>query len=269
MSYATYEASFQSGEPVELYEFIQGTTTWRYSSGQDVVTYLSHTFFPSPITRQGIKQSTDVFKNTMTLTFPQSHELASQFIGFAPDEVTTLTIYRGHATDPAGEFQVAWRGRVTAGTATGTKVDIDCEPIYTSLQRPGLRARFEYTCRYAVYMRGCNVDKETKRFNGVASVGSGGLHVTVAGAGALGATYFVGGMLIGPDNIARFITAQSGDLLTLQRPYVGVLPGDALKLYPGCDGAKTTCITKFNNLPNYGGFPWIPVRNPFDGSSIA
>lgn len=34
--------------------------------------------------------------------------------------------------------------------------------------------------------------------------------------------------------------------------------GDTFDLYPGCDGLRQTCIDKFDNLDNFGGFPYIP-----------
>ena len=40
-------------------------------------------------------------------------------------------------------------------------------------------------------------------------------------------------------------------------------------LYPGCDRSRSRCVARFNNLARKGSFPFIPIRNPFDGSSIA
>ena len=39
--------------------------------------------------------------------------------------------------------------------------------------------------------------------------------------------------------------------------------GDAVLLYPGYDGQYETAINTFANAANFGGFPWIPVGNPF------
>ena len=44
--------------------------------------------------------------------------------------------------------------------------------------------------------------------------------------------------------------------------------GRVLATYPGCDGTWNTCINKFNNWKNYGGQPWIPIKNPMGGESI-
>lgn len=44
--------------------------------------------------------------------------------------------------------------------------------------------------------------------------------------------------------------------------------GDTVKVYAGCDKLNTTCSTKFNNILNFGGFPFIPQDNPFTGTII-
>ncbi|MCP3868314.1 MAG: hypothetical protein GY703_09520, partial [Gammaproteobacteria bacterium] len=43
--------------------------------------------------------------------------------------------------------------------------------------------------------------------------------------------------------------------------------GLAITLYPGCAHNPTACAA-FGNLDNYGGFWWIPGKNPMGGSSI-
>ena len=55
-------------------------------------------------------------------------------------------------------------------------------------------------------------------------------------------------------------------------PEIDPETGDPLPLRadlaPGCDLRAATCAAKFGNLPNFGGFPEIPGRNPFGGGSI-
>jgi hypothetical protein len=41
-----------------------------------------------------------------------------------------------------------------------------------------------------------------------------------------------------------------------------------VEIAPGCDLRRDTCKAKFGNLLNFGGFPDIPGRNPFGGTSI-
>lgn len=39
--------------------------------------------------------------------------------------------------------------------------------------------------------------------------------------------------------------------------------GDTVKIFAGYDGQYETAISKFSNGPKFGGFPFMPVGNPF------
>lgn len=268
MTYAAYETSPASGTPVECYEFIQGLNKWYYVSGTQEFNSLGRVFVPYPIKRDRIKQGEDALKETLTLTFPRGNEFAAQFLGFAPDAVTTVNVYRMHWTDPDQQLIQYWKGRVVGAKADGNTIQIECESVFTSIKRPGLRAKFELSCRHTLYARGCNVNQEAYVFTGSLLSISGGVTLTVQGSGVFPAGYFSGGMVISPDYSSRFITSHSSDQVTISRPFNSLTGGALLKLYPGCDHLRTTCNTKFNNLDNFGGFPWIPIKNPFESSSI-
>ena len=261
------ECSLDVGAPVELYEFVQGLQRWFYVSGAEPITRLGQVYQPAPLVRDRIKQSTDVFKDGLKITFPRSDAFAGQFIQQTPDEITTVTVYRGHYGDGDGEYTVYWKGRVIGATATENRIDIECESVFTSIRRAGLRARFEYLCRHAIYSHGCGVNRELYRtpvqVNAVI-----GLDVVVVGIQGVADGYFNGGVLVIPGGTSRLITRHAADKVTLSRPIDSLSGGMDVWLYPGCDMAKETCQNKFNNLDNFGGFPWIPTRNPFDGSSI-
>ena len=265
MSYVGNETSLESGAPVELYQFTQGLQTWRYTSSASPVTYQSFVFKPSSISRDRVKQTGDVFKDSLKIELPRGDAFANQFLGFAPDTVTGVTIFRGHAGD--SEFIPYWRGRVAAASADGNKITIDCESIFSSIRRPGLRARYELTCRHALYSPRCTINRDLFMTPGVAITVSG-VTVEVAAAAGLPNGYFTAGILRGPDDATRFIVSHVGSVLTLQRPMYTLAGGDSVRLYPGCDKLMSTCSGKFNNLDNYGGFPWVPARNPYDGRSI-
>ena len=40
--------------------------------------------------------------------------------------------------------------------------------------------------------------------------------------------------------------------------YFDIQVGDTFTVYAGCDKVQQTCIDKYNNIVNFGGFPWIP-----------
>jgi len=47
-------------------------------------------------------------------------------------------------------------------------------------------------------------------------------------------------------------------VLTQALPYAPAA-GDTFVVYPGCDKSQRTCRLKFNNLANFGGFPYVPA----------
>lgn len=276
MTYQTLEQSAQGGKPVLLFLFVQGVLEWRYTSTAFPVTYGGHEWTPTPITPGNVTQSGDLTKDTLSLKFPRGHEFARQFLGYTPDLVTTVTVFRGHLNDPDGQFVAYWKGRVASfKAATGGGLSVECEPIFTSLRRPGLRARWQRSCRFALYHRGCRLNAEDFGTDGICTVADGA-NITVPEAAALPDGWLVGGMLKSPDGVLRYIVTHSGDSIGLIRPVesMNALVNDpdagpvAVRLYPGCDHTRDTCKNKFNNLGNFGGFPWIPTKNPFGGSSI-
>jgi len=267
--YDDFEGSLELGAPVELYTFTQGTTNWYYISGATSVTLNGREYEPIPIERNRIKQTTDIFKDSLTVTFPRSNEFAVQYLGFAPEEVTTLTVQRGHYGDPDEEFVVYWKGRVVGAKATGNTIEIECESIFTSIKRPGLRARYELSCRHTLYQSGCTLDPEDYEFASSIAAITSSINIEVTGANGESDGYYTGGMLVAPSGASRFITGHTGSVVTLTRPLAELVSGMAVSIYPGCDHLKDTCLNKFNNLDNFGGFPYIPIINPFNGSSIA
>lgn len=282
MTYNAREVSIQDGEPILLYLFVQGDLEWRYASTPVDITALGNTWKASAIANAGVGQSGSISKDSVSLRFPRNDEFARQFLGYAPDLVTSVTIYRGHLGD--GEFVVYWRGRVSGSKATGATIAIDCESVFTSLRRPGLRARYQKTCRHALYGRGCSLDPEAFAVSSIVSaVNATAVSVPAAALEADG--WYLGGMLRAEDGSLRLVTGHAGQQLTLSRPiefltesvpaagyglsYGRFYGGSVLvKLYPGCDRVMATCDAKFSNLDNYGGFPFIPSKNPFSGSSI-
>lgn len=95
----------------------------------------------------------------------------------------------------------------------------------------------------------------------------------IANATAIPDGWFRGGILVTETGIRRFILDHIGDTIILIKPIPGFaelseeVPQNVI-LYPGCDRTTKMCREKFDNLPNHGGFPFMPSRNPFNGSSI-
>jgi uncharacterized phage protein (TIGR02218 family) len=264
VTYTSYEQSVAEGSPIELYRFAQGTSRWRYTSGQIPVEYLSETYAPRSLTRSAIEQANEIHRNGIEITLPRDDSLGTLFLAAPPEGIVSVTIYRRHRADP--EFITYWKGRVSAARFSGATLQLKCEPIATSLKRVGLRARYQLLCRHVLYSPSCGVLRERFRVDGVVSSVSGTL-VTVAAAAGQANGYFTAGMLSANAGL-RMITAHSGPSLTLAAPLIGLAVGDTVSLFAGCDHSMGQCASRFDNLDQFGGFPFIPVKNPFTGDAV-
>lgn len=272
MTYLSQESSKTSGKPVFLYEFVQGSLSWFFNSSADTIIWNTKTWLPNSISHSDVTQSNELSKDNLSLKFSRLDTFANQFMGYAPDQVTSIIIRRGHIND--GEFVVYWRGRVVGSKASNNTIDIECESIFTSLRRPGLRARYQRTCRHALYSSGCNLSKDSFVSTGLVSALSGATITVPAIAGA-DAGWWLGG-IVGYGVNLRLISGHSGGVITMSRPIDALSDAFALygsnsqtvSIYPGCDRTRGTCGSKFANSLNFGGFPWIPTKNPLGGSSI-
>jgi uncharacterized phage protein (TIGR02218 family) len=228
------------------------------------VDHLSETYVPRTLTRGAIEQANETHRTGLEITLPRDDPLGTLFLAAPPEGIVSVTLYRRHRADP--EFITYWKGRVSAARFSGATVQLKCEPIATSLKRVGLRARYQLLCRHVLYSPSCGVLRERYRVDGVVASISG-TQVMVATASGRANGYFTAGMLSGSAGL-RMITAHSGSSLTLAAPLIGLAVGDAVSLFAGCDHSLGQCASRFDNLDQFGGFPFIPVKNPFTGDAI-
>lgn len=266
---------------VELYRFLEGTTVYTQTSAAYPIEYNGETYTPEEggITRGQVESKNELTRANVDLEVDRTNPLAARWMSTTIDKVVTLTIF----VQEDGNTDAFWRGRLTHVKASGQKATLVCESFFTSLNRPGLRARYQKTCRHAHYGRGCRLDPEDFRFETVVLAMSGA-QITVDSVDGAADNTYRSGMIRAPDTSLRFILKQVGTILTLSRPfevltgefgggvgygnnYGNLYGGLGVVLYRGCAHTPEACLT-FDNLDNYGGFPYIPTKNPFGGSSI-
>jgi len=277
VSYSTFEGSVQDGQPIYKFLFVKGADEYRYTSASYFISDSTGTFEPAPIQASNVTQTGEMAKNGVKITLPRSNAVAKLFLGKVPEETTSLTIYRGHDATDLSDFQTYWKGRVAAAEASGDSVTLECEDIFTSMRRPGNRARYQKGCRHALYSPQCGVNDYDYAVS-VEIVAQDGFTIDVSGisdsagdstADQFDSDYFIGGVVELTDGARRAIIGQSGTTLTLISQFDTIdvdSVGVEATLYPGCKHNTSDCKNKFNNLNNYGGFPWLPGKNPFANS---
>ncbi len=260
----------------ELYRFSEqnSASVWTYTSGNEVVSYDAgdgvEDYAPTSIARSEAQVKNEIAKANIEVQLPLTNLAALKWLADNGEKLVTLTIFE---RSKAGVFNVVWKGRLASILPGMTAITLKMESIFTSLRRPGLRARYQRSCRHALYGRGCTLNPEDFAVAGSVTAAAGKT-LTIAAASAQADGFYTGGMLRMDDGTLSYIINHVGSSITLQRlAYVTAqaiangFPFD-VTIYPGCDHSRATCDAKFDNLLNYGGFDFIPQKNPMGGSSI-
>jgi uncharacterized phage protein (TIGR02218 family) len=285
MSYDAIEASPAEGRPYFLYQFIEGAQVWRFTSrAQNWISAGSDeaeiTWDAAAVAHGDVVQTSEIERARLELTWPLSHPFARRFLAPLGSTPVTLTIFRGHE-QVLGETVAHWKGRVVGAEVEGQRIILQAESVFSTLRRAGVRAKYQRLCRHALYGRGCGLDIALHwQSDVITSVAANA--VIIPQAAEMPDGWFRGGVLRFGTELG-FITDHAGATLTLSRPMPELAAAIAtpeldpdtgeplpvlLDIAPGCDLRAATCAAKFGNLANFGGFPEIPGRNPFGGSSI-
>jgi hypothetical protein len=285
--YSGYEGSQQDGQPIQLFKFVWGENDedyYGYTDSTDSVTLEDGTVYvPVPIDRGKIDSNGTLDKSALKINTDVGTQIAETFRVYPPPQVVTLIIRQGHVGDVDEEFVVIWAGRIVAAQREHDELVMTGEPVSTSLRRPGLRRNYQFGCPLVLYAIGsgqCNADKASKTVSAtVASILGATVTLNSGWNGAFTAAKFLNGLLEwtteSGNTERRTIIRVSGNVLSLSGLPQGLAATDTVDVVVGCnhqafaaqggdceglhvpaDGSTAT------NLPNYGGQPWIPLKNP-------
>ncbi len=268
MTFADQETSRESGLVLELYTFTFGSEIFRFTSFQRDINWQGFAYTSEPISRTNAEASVEDSAGQITVTMPIDNPVPAKFVTNVPGKIGTLTILRAHANDPAEEVLVLFDGFVANVSLDGEiEAKVLCNPNTKIFNRAAPRFSYLGLCNHILYDERCKVNIGLFTFTGLVSAVSSN-DITVNGAGAVGLSdHFVGGFArfpSGTQDDARMILAQAGDVMTLLLPFALDVNGQDVDLFAGCDHSLATCDSKFAAVLDYGGFPFVPRKNPFN-----
>jgi uncharacterized phage protein (TIGR02218 family) len=141
---------------------------------------------------------------------------------------------------------------------TSAKLTVNSDLVLLDIDMP--RNVYQPTCLHTLYDSGCALVKNA--FGTGGTVGTGSTASTINWAGANG--NFQQGSITFTSGVNAGVTATVGSVaagasLTLLYPLESPpAAGDGFTVYYGCDHTPGTCQSKFNNLANFRGFPYVP-----------
>ena len=253
---------------IELYTFTMSTNAWRYTNALTPVTVNQQAYAAVPIKRSAIVATTDIEKAQITVTVPLTLPLLDVFRPFAPLQRVWVTIQRTQRN--ASTAATIWSGALANVESNPHTATLIVQNRFAAQANNGLRQKWQKACPRVLYSTGCGVSRVAYRVNGTLT-SANGCTIRAAVYATKPDGYFVGGYVewvSGGITFVAFVTGHSGDTLSLLTAPPLVV-GTVVSAYPGCDHSTgANGCGRFNNLANYGGQPYIPLKNPFGANKI-
>lgn len=264
MSFDTQERSVESGQPIELYDFRIGTEAFLWTTNPTAVTYDSLTYTPLEITREAIFFNPDERAEALKITVPASTQVVRRYINGVPGQRATITIFRVHRNDGDDEVLQMFKGvaKTVAFSQNGLTAEIAVLPISGDLADAIPRFVFSTVCNNILFDTGCKVSQSLFRHQNVVS-GVSNDTLTINGLAAKGDNWATGGYVALSGGDFRLVVNHTGDTIRLLLPFPSSPIGQTVEVFAGCDHSISTCKSKFNNVENFGGFAWVPLKNIF------
>jgi len=276
MSFSDQETSVESGAPIELYT-ITGSDTFYYTSSAEPYVRDGITYEPVAMKRTAPTVSLKESSGNISIKFPFNNPFAARYLGGVPPSPDRLTIQQVHLGDPTAELNPLWSGSVSSVKFAGTEATVSLAGMMNVLATQVPTQTFSWMCDHNLFNNQCRVNEATFTFDfTVISISSDGVTVTLKDEGDAQAridadvAFFNGGtFLTGVDGSQRMgvkfepTSSTNEYTLVLLVPISGLAAGQAITFTAGCDKSIDTCVARFNNAENYGGFPYVPTLNPF------
>lgn len=294
MSFNQRENSRYSGTPVSLY-LIQGAENsdeggnigpFGFNNGETIINRkigvndlgqnIILPFYPWPIKNSAITHDGTLDKSDVTVSMSLGSEVDQLFLAYPPSQVVNLTIFEGHVGDPVTEenYPAIWLGRILGSTYKKNEIELSCQPVSTSLKRPGLRRNYQIGCPHVLYGSQCRASRAAATvMRSVVSVTRNRIMVNAWLGPQFG--LYIGGLLewVNSDTgvrelrtIANVLNDSGTSVIVIRGIARGLAAGTQLSVIRGCNRQMSGC-NQHNNIQNYGGQPFIPLENPLSSKN--
>lgn len=275
MTFEIQEESRYLGLPVNIYLFRFGSAPnafYAYTDADEIITYQTIQYKPLPILRPEVRTSGTLDKTTLEITVAANSEIANLFIAYPPSSIINVLIRQGHLQDPNNEFLIAWSGRVLSCSRSGNEATLTCEPIATSLKRPGLRRNYQYGCPHPLYGEPCNANKAAATITRPIAGVTGSIIGLASGWNTQPVAKYVNGLIqwtdaLGNTQLRTILGTPTATSILLSGDASILSVGQNIQISLGCNRTMSDCLNLHNNIANFGGHPFIPKKNPIKANN--
>lgn len=267
--------SLSATQPIEFYTFVGSFRTYRYTSADTSLTLDAQLYEALPIGRGAVRagdQTQDQLD--VEITLPYDAEVVRDYAYLSAPATLQVIITAIDRSADLGNGAFASSGGVVlwSGQASGfsvTKRVARCRVpsnFVRSLNNEVPSVYYQNPCNHVLYDTRCKVLRASFETTTTVTGITGGTLIGVTDDGAADDFLNAGEIVNNRTGERRLVLRNVANAITIPLEFVDILVGDEVALAAGCDHSFNTCRTKFNNTINYGGFPFIPTDNPFEGA---
>ena len=259
-----------------------GTTTWRFTSFERNLTDAgANTYTSAPMEFDAITETAVLDRQDLTI---KSRNFAgnplSLLVPFNLEWPLLIQIIEADITgSTAGNLRTYFWGEVGKCKVEPPFIDATCMTLNSIFDRNVPRRLCQWTDNWVLFEPANGLLPGNWQWNAVVvsyNAPSGTLVVgtiTSTNPAAIVAHWFAAGYCIitsaatGAQQVRMIgdnLVPAGGQMSVYLSSPLGTAPavGDVVNLFAGYDMTAATCIAKFNNYANFGGFPFMPAGNP-------
>ncbi len=242
---------------VNLYEVTMGNQIWYYTSNEVDISYNGNTYIARPISRQELTYD---FKSTnVKINIPSTLYPFSIFKEAAPILPIIVSIFEY----PTGTKKFEGKVLSIGFSAQKGEATVSLGSVITLKSSSAPDRTFSLFCSFDLYDTECTIQKS---FWEVTVPANEVLHTKLTYSHSDFANKpsgtFKYGYVILDTGEAQYVSDHVNDELTLLGRLHTLDEATVFTVQAGCDKTKDVCKNKFNNEPNFGGFPFVPSVNP-------
>lgn len=264
-----YQANEESSQrqAAEIYHIwrVAGGVHWRYTSSDTPITFNGDIYTPATIERDAVSYSSTLEVTTVNVRAAVITNPVVEFLALNPIETLWIDIRKLFLDQSPMTGVVIFVGQIKSVSFQGSAAQAECVGFESYLKQLIPIHRYQAQCNNFIYDTKCGVVKENYAINATLSYVSPDKTVIRSStfAGQADGYFSLGYVKFG--DYYRFITDHVGDRITMRYYLYPIAVNDSVTVYPGCNWDVQTCLDKFNNINNFFGHPYIPIKNPVIG----
>lgn len=262
MSFYDDETSVETSEPREGVWIRHGLVEYRlaFSVKDVVIAGQVYSATPGKRSEMGVASAGKLHEISFTLSVDHPFSKRYMQMGMPPYEIK-VTFYRYQRSSQ--DVEQFWDGLVVSSSIEEHLITFTVQSyLALALNRTVSSYRVSKVCQHVLFDDNCKVVEASYSMTTLVADVQGRV-VTVASVGGNNNSHFQYGKLV-QDSTGEPMTIydHTGNELTLQYPIPGLQIGDSVTISAGCPHSVGACGTKFGNVPNFGGIPQLPKKNP-------